>query len=119
VAFYNLPQGVPVEAHHLPLAALKPAFHLFVQHLYSLLALPTLPNSFDADRPFAALSPFQLDTLMRIRATENVEEAQKTLAGIVRLVDKIEEMKVGQGVRGKVLEAVEHLETVRLKVCRG
>lgn len=49
---------------------------------------------------------------MRIRATENIEEAQKTLAGITRLVDKIEEMKVGEGVRGKVLGAVERLETV-------
>ncbi len=47
-----------------------------------------------------------------MRARENSEEARKTLAGIVRLVRKIKEMKVGEGVRGKVLGAVEGLEQV-------
>ena len=48
---------------------------------------------------------------MRVR--ENSEEARKTLAGIVRLVSKIREMKVGEGVRAKILGAVERLEQVR------
>jgi hypothetical protein len=43
---------------------------------------------------------------------ENSDEARKTLAGISRLVKKIKEMQVGEGVRGKVLGAVEKLETV-------
>lgn len=114
VAFYNLPREAPAQAHHLPLQALSPSFHLFTQHLYSLLALPPLPtpNPFDPSRTYTSFSPFQLETLMRVRAAENVEEAQKTLAGITRLVDKIKEMKVGEGVRGKVLGALERLETV-------
>lgn len=47
-----------------------------------------------------------------MRARENSDEARKTLAGIVRLVAKIREMKVGRGVRDKVLGAVERLEMV-------
>ena len=47
-----------------------------------------------------------------MRTKENSEEARKTLQGIVRLVAKIKEMKVGEGVRGKVLGAVERLERV-------
>jgi phosphatidylinositol glycan class S len=43
---------------------------------------------------------------------ENSDEARKTLGGIVRLVAKINEMQVGEGVRGKVLSAVEKLEQV-------
>lgn len=50
---------------------------------------------------------------MRQRAKENSEEARKTLAGIVRLVKKIKEMKVGPGVRDMVLGAVQALEKVR------
>ena len=49
-----------------------------------------------------------------MRAKENSEEARKTLVGITRLVTKIKEMKVGEGVRGKVLGAVERLERVGL-----
>ena len=52
---------------------------------------------------------------MRVRARENSLEARKTLAGIVRLVSKIKEMKVGKGVRDKVLGAVERLEKVRAR----
>ena len=47
-----------------------------------------------------------------MRTKENSEEARKTLKGIVRLVAKIREMKVGEGVRGKGLGAVERLEKV-------
>jgi phosphatidylinositol glycan class S len=45
---------------------------------------------------------------------ENEDEARKTLSGIVRLVTKIKEMQLGEGVRGKVLGAVERLERVSL-----
>ncbi len=44
---------------------------------------------------------------------ENSDEARKTLSGIVRLVDKIKEMKVGEGVREMVISAVEKLEQVK------
>lgn len=45
---------------------------------------------------------------------ENELEARKTLSGIGRLVGKIKEMKVGEGVRDMVLGAVERLEKVNL-----
>ena len=47
-----------------------------------------------------------------MRGSENSQEARKTLAGIVRLVAKIKEMKVGEGVRSRVFGAVERLERV-------
>jgi phosphatidylinositol glycan class S len=43
---------------------------------------------------------------------ENEDEARKTLAGIGRLVKKINEMQVGEAVRDRVLGAVERLEQV-------
>jgi phosphatidylinositol glycan class S len=58
------------------------------------------------------ISPWQVEQVLRMRTRENSDEARKTLAGIVRLVSKIKEMKVGEGVRNKVLGAVERLEMV-------
>jgi phosphatidylinositol glycan class S len=63
------------------------------------------------------LSRWQVETVLRQRMRENSDEARKTLAGISRLVKKIKEMQVGDGVRGKVLGAVEKLERVsRLRI---
>ena len=111
-------------SYHLPIETLEPSFHLFTQQLYSLLALPPLPKSISASPPPSPLqrpsdlvqpiSAWQIDAVLRMRARENSEEARKTLAGIARLVAKIREMKVGEGVRGKVLGAVERLEQVRM-----
>ncbi|KAK1922767.1 phosphatidylinositol-glycan biosynthesis class S protein [Papiliotrema laurentii] len=105
---------------HLPLETLAEPFHLFTQHLYSLLALPTNPPYIEhalTPSPLLPsslltppLSPWQVEQIYRMRTKENSEEARKTLAGIVRLVKKIKEMKVGEGVRNKVLGAVEKLE---------
>jgi len=60
------------------------------------------------------LSSWQVDQVLRQRAKENSEEARKTLAGIVRLVGKIKEMKLEKGVRDTVLGAVERLEKVNV-----
>ncbi|ORX39337.1 phosphatidylinositol-glycan biosynthesis class S protein [Kockovaella imperatae] len=105
---------------HLPLAALHAPFHLFTQHLYSLLDLPSIPSGIAPsppsshlvpERPFAQpLTPWQVEHIMRVRARENSLEARRTLSGISRLVSKIKEMKVGKGVRDKVQGAVERLE---------
>ena len=109
-------------ANHLPLEALEASFHLFTQSLYSLLSLPLNPpyivqplppSPLIPPSPFLTpLSPWQVEQVYRQRTHENAEEARKTLKGIVRLVSKIKEMKVGEGVRGKVLRAVESLEQV-------
>lgn len=58
------------------------------------------------------LSRWQVETVLRQRMAENSDEARKTLSGIARLVDKIKEMKVGEGVREMVITAVEKLEQV-------
>lgn len=123
------------EAFHLSSAALAPTFHLFTQHLYSLLALPPYPDRLFSSPAKSSVpsvastaqshsigeiksglaepfSRWQLETVLRQRMRENEDEARKTLSGIVRLVSKIREMKVGEGVRGKVLGAVERLEQV-------
>lgn len=124
MSLLNPPSHDPSETYHLSLENLNPSFHLFTQHLYSLLALPLLPKSAylhpcPPASPFAPpsdlvppLSSWQVDQILRQRAKENSEEARKTLAGIVRLVGKIKEMKLEKGVRDTVLGAVERLEQV-------
>lgn len=126
VALLNPPSADPTARYHLSLENLNPSFHLFTQHLYSLLALPSLPKS-DYLHPCPPASPltppsdltpplssWQVDQVLRQRARENSEEARKTLTGIVRLVGKIKEMKLEKGVRDTVLGAVERLEQVSL-----
>ncbi|KIR35177.1 phosphatidylinositol glycan, class S [Cryptococcus deuterogattii MMRL2647] len=113
-------------SYHLSRTALAPAFHLFTQHLYSLLALPSLPytpNKLHVPPPpspfhrpsslMQPLSPWQVHQVLLARLEENFQEGKKTLKGIVRLVRKIGEMKVGEGVRDTVLGAVIRLENVQ------
>lgn len=45
-----------------------------------------------------------------MRHAENAREARKTLGGIVRLIDKIEEMEIHAAVREKILGAIAKLE---------
>ncbi|KAK8844094.1 hypothetical protein IAR55_006888 [Kwoniella newhampshirensis] len=121
VVLLNPPPSTPsASTYHLPFSALTPAFHLFTQHLYSLLALPPTPDKIHPSPPptplhapsslIQPITPWQVHQVLLARTRENSEEARKTLMGIVRLVKKIREMKVGQVVRGKVLGAVERLE---------
>ncbi|TYJ59055.1 hypothetical protein B9479_000044 [Cryptococcus floricola] len=117
------PPETSAPAYHLSSPALTPAFHLFTQHLYSLLALPRLPYEANklhippASSPFhpqsislQPLTPWQVHQVELARMRENAVEARKTLMGIVRLVRKIVEMKVGEGVRRMVSGAVSRLE---------
>lgn len=116
-------------SYHLSCIALAPAFHLFTQHLYSLLALPSLlytPNKLHLPPPpspfhrpsslMQPLSPWQVHRVLLARLEENFQEGKKTLKGIVRLVRKIGEMKVGEGVRDTVLGAVIRLEKVQVRI---
>lgn len=116
-------------SYHLSCIALAPAFHLFTQHLYSLLALPLLPytpNKLHVPPPLSPfhrpsslmqpLSPWQVHQVLLARLEENFQEGRKTLKGIVRLVQKIGEMKVGEGVRDMVLGAVIRLEKVQVRI---
>ncbi|WVQ81496.1 hypothetical protein IAT38_003620 [Cryptococcus sp. DSM 104549] len=123
VVLLNPPSTATSNAYHLSPTALAPSFHLFTQHLYSLLALPSLPytpNKLHRPPPPSPLlppsdliqpiTPWQVYQVLLARMIENTAEAKMTLKGIVRLVRKIREMKVGKGVRGVVLGAVERLE---------
>lgn len=62
------------------------------------------------------LTPWQMHQVLLARLEENFQEGKKTLKGIVRLVRKIGEMKVGEGVRDTVLGAVIRLETVQVRI---
>lgn len=125
VAILNPPPSSQTPAYNLPRSAMAPSFHLFTQHLYSLLALPPIPAYIHPCPPpspmhppsqfIQCITPWQIDQIMRVRAAENSAEARKTLAGIIRLVSRIKEMKVGDGVRGEVLLAVEKMELVGLR----
>lgn len=120
------PPSFQSHSYHLSSTALTPAFHLFTQHLYSLLALPSLPykpNKLHVPPPSSPLhkpsslmqplTPWQVHQVLLARLEENFQEGKKTLKGIVRLVKKIGEMKVGEGVRDTVLGAVIRLERVQ------
>ncbi|TXT13700.1 hypothetical protein VHUM_01067 [Vanrija humicola] len=115
VVLLNPPED-GAKAYHLTLDALDGPFDQFVEHFYGLLSIPARPAQVHAapesrGRAIASpLSPWQLDTVLRTRLAENTAEAKKTLASMVRLIAKIEEMQVGAGVRDKILGAVSKLE---------
>ncbi|KAF8609411.1 hypothetical protein BDV93DRAFT_518234, partial [Ceratobasidium sp. AG-I] len=93
---------------------LKPIFYLFRKQLEGLLGVPALPATAaveldTASSPQETLSGWQLDSLLRRRALENVRGSVQALASIVGLVDRIENMPVGQNVRNDVLSALEEL----------
>lgn len=121
------PSSDPDTVYHLHPAILGAPFRLFKQHLLDLLALPNyssreldpIPRSY-AEPPYAfhqPMPPWEIEQIYRMRTKENSDEARKTLAGIVRLVKKIGEMKVESGVRDKVLGAVDRLERVSRLAC--
>ena len=55
------------------------------------------------------LSDWQLDALLRRRTFENAQGSQDTLSSIVKLIDKIGNMPVGNGVRDDVHNALRAL----------
>lgn len=128
VVIVNPPEPATAEnssAYTLGLAALDAPFTQFATHLRSLLAVPqpVAPPKLHQDPSSARtelvalgvadpLSPWEMDTVLRVRTAENAAEARNTLAGIVRLVDKIKEMQLGDEVRDKILGAVRRLEGV-------
>ncbi|EJT52784.1 hypothetical protein A1Q1_01824 [Trichosporon asahii var. asahii CBS 2479] len=123
VVILNPPSSLKEDAsYHLTESALDQPFSQFTSDFYKLLAIPTLPEklhpcpekkatktraSRGVSEPF---SPWQLDTALRMRHLENAREARKTLGGIVRLIDKIEEMEIHAAVREKILGAIAKLE---------
>lgn len=91
-------------------------FAIFQQQLLSLLGVPSLPSGieFKGREPF---SDWQLDALVRHRARENLVTTRETLTSIMALVKQIDNMPVGQGVRGDVQDSLTALENVRFSDC--
>ncbi|OJA17660.1 hypothetical protein AZE42_03010 [Rhizopogon vesiculosus] len=93
---------------HLSQDELKPVFRNFATQLAALLGVPPVPPGLSVgERPI--LSDWQLDALLRRRALQNVQGTQDTLYSIVKLVDQIDNMPVGQVVRDDVLDALASL----------
>jgi len=94
--------------------SLDPIFSTFADHLLALLGVPPLPPGVTRSPSDGnhILSDWQLDALMRRRSLENARGSQETLQSIVKLVDQIENMPVGQDVLGDIQDALAALEEV-------
>ncbi|KAF7318895.1 hypothetical protein HMN09_00225300 [Mycena chlorophos] len=110
IVIYNPPnteRGVRPLSHD----ALSSILPQFSNQLLSLLGVAKLPPGIPSTSP---LTEWQLDALLRRRAFENTLEATETLQSIVRLVDQIDNMPVGQDVRGDVLSALSSLDHIHI-----
>ncbi|KAI0676322.1 phosphatidylinositol-glycan biosynthesis class S protein-domain-containing protein [Trametes maxima] len=98
---------------------LSPIFNTFAYQLLTLLGVPGLPANIqvshesDGDARQEPFTDWELDALLRWRASENVQSSMETLEAIVRLVGQIENMPVGQDVVGDVQHALEALSEAR------
>ncbi|KAJ7485443.1 phosphatidylinositol-glycan biosynthesis class S protein-domain-containing protein [Mycena latifolia] len=107
IVIYNPPVDLQSNIQ-LPSSALHSVFSTFAGQLLALLGVPSLPPDVQTDA--SVLTGWQLDALLRRRALENAENAQDTLESIVKLVDQIENMPVGQDVKGDVLHSLTALD---------
>ncbi|KAI0696818.1 phosphatidylinositol-glycan biosynthesis class S protein-domain-containing protein [Cytidiella melzeri] len=96
---------------HLQVSDLHHTFATFRRQLMSLVGVPPLPPNVDYDLslPF---TDWQLDALVRLRTRQNVDNSKETLKSIVALVNQIENMPVGQDVKGDVQGALNALDMV-------
>jgi GPI-anchor transamidase subunit S len=99
---------------HLSTIDMTDSFNAFRTQLLALLGVTPLPSSVSTGSSFrrGKLSDWQLDTLLRRRALENTRDSKEALSSIVNLVDQIENMPVGQDVKGDVQGALDAIEQV-------
>ena len=97
---------------HLTSSDLHPAFSAFSGQLFALLGVPPLPTGLQKTDPSSVITGWQFDALARRRTLENAHHGQETLQSIVRLVHKIKNMPIGEGVKTDVLDALSALEMV-------
>ncbi|KAI3613272.1 gpi transamidase component pig-s [Moniliophthora roreri] len=90
----------------LPASQLTSAFSAFSQQLLTLLGVPRLPAGISST---SALTPWQIDALLRQRTSENIARTRDTLRSTVSLVEQIENMPVGEKVRDDVQDALKTL----------
>lgn len=84
----------------------------FSVQLLALLGVPSLPPTVRCAQHDSTLTDWQIDALLRRRILENVDKSTETLSSIVQLVDQIQSMPVGAGVKGDVQDALSALEKV-------
>ena len=113
IVLFNLPADSPARLH-LSACDLDHAFSVFRAQLLTLLGVPALPSGVVSGDPSSPLTQWQLDTLYRRRAIENVVSSKETLESIAKLVSQIPNMPVGQDVRGDIQDSLAALEKVRL-----
>lgn len=96
-------------ASHLTKDTLSNVFHTFHRQFLTLLGVPELPPGVRMAQS-EAFTDWQLDSLVRQRARQNFENSRDTLDSIVKLVHQIENMPVGEDVRGDVQNALDALD---------
>ena len=103
-----------VESADLSPQDLNLYFSSFSNQLLVLLGVTKLPPDIERSNldHRDVLSDWQLDAFLRRRTFENAQGSQDTLSSIVKLVDKIENMPVGDGVRDDVQNALHALTKV-------
>ena len=95
---------------------LEASFSAFSHQLLSLLGIPKLPIGIRDTAKDASIREWQLDALLRRRTLENAKGSQDTLKSIIKLVDQIDNMPVGEDVKGDVEDALEELTKVRTHI---
>lgn len=101
---------------------LAPAFSTFSRHLSGLLGVPKIPPDVQVrsllrsanSSSSKTLSPFQTDTLLRSRASQNMRATIDTLTSTSHLVDALVDMPVGRRVRDAIEEALDSVDGVSL-----
>jgi GPI-anchor transamidase subunit S len=107
------PDDVGTE-NNLSSKGLHTSFTSFSSQLLSLLGVSPLPSRIRRDpKETAIISDWQLDSLLRRRTLETVSGTKETLGSFVKLVNRIENMPIGQSVSDDVHNALESLNQVR------
>src|SRR5260221_7832938 len=104
----------------LPPHDLDAIFSSFADQLLGLLGVPSLPPSIKCTKDAKpCITDWQLDALLRRRTLENASGSQDTLLSIIKLVNQINNMPVGEDVRDDVECALSALTQVigQLRCC--
>lgn len=114
IVLYDPPPDINTQPHaHLTSTHLDSIFSSFSAQLLALLGVPPLPKHLYRAPNSPLITGWQLDALLRRRSMENVKGSQDTLRSIIKLVDQIENMPVGQNVKGDIQDALLALDNVR------
>jgi len=97
----------------LPPHDLDAIFSSFADQLLGLLGVPSPPPSIKCTKDVKhCITDWQLDALLRRRTLENASGSQDTLLSIIKLVNQINNMPVGEDVRDDVECALSALTKV-------